>query len=145
MAWRDGNSGQMRYRVRNLPLAVIAGIFLLFQALAIGLGPGARVCLDPVCGGVVVAATAEDCCGGDCVDGTPEPQIDPPCACQWLPIVDEPLAELAITASSFPAPIVAAPPMLLLDPVVPIRHGARPAGRRPPPHLNALRSIVLTC
>jgi hypothetical protein len=135
----------MRHRIRNLPLAVIAGIFLLFQALVIGLGPGARICLDPACAGVVVAATADACCGGDCADGTPEPQIDPPCDCQWLPIVDEPITELALTAAQLPVVTATAQPVLRLDPVVPVRQGTRPAERRPPPHLNTLRSIVLTC
>jgi hypothetical protein len=131
--------------VRNLPLTVIGGILLLLQALAIGLGPGARICLDPACAGLVVAAVPEDCCGGGCTDPTPELQEDPSCDCQWLPITDEPVVELALTAAPLPAPPAAAQVVLMLLPVTPARQGGRPVEHRPPPHLSALRTVLLTC
>ncbi len=134
---------KMRRPIRSLPLAVLGGILLLIQVLAIGLGSGTRLCFDPVCADVALV-TSDGCCGDGCPDAMPEAPIEDPCVCAWMPITDAPLAELALTVAPVAATIATIPPVLLLMPPT-ARVTARPTPQRPPPHLSALRCVLLTC
>jgi len=129
-----------------LSLAVLGGVFLLLQVLALGLGPGLPVCLDPVCA-VPVSAVVDDCCAGDFDrdGGTPEAPRGQTCACSWLPITTEPL--------TVPTGIISAPLLVTVHPAVevmlpstPVRQRVWPATAfRSSSHLRAQRSVVLTC
>jgi hypothetical protein len=134
---------RMRQRMHGLPLVVLGGIFLLFQALVVGLGPGMLVCLDPACP-VVIASVSDGCCGADCDGEGAAAPAEQDCGCAWMPISDREHAEFAVSSPA-PALVATVPPILLPLASTPLRSGARPPITRPSPHLATLRSIVLTC
>lgn len=134
----------MRYLVRKLPLALLGVIALLIQALAVGLGPGTRICVDPACSQISVAANDARCDGG-CGGAIPETPGDHPCDCSWMPIPDQAHIGLAATSVSAPILLATVPPLMQLLPAAPARLALRRVDQRPPPHLAALRFVILTC
>ena len=133
----------MRRQARKLTIAALAAVLLMIQVIAIGLGSGTRLCFDPVCADVALV-TSDGCCGVGCADAMPEVPVEDPCVCAWMPITDAPLAELALTIAPAAATIATAPTILLLMPPT-ARSTARPSQQRRPPHLSALRCVLLTC
>ena len=133
----------MRNRVHGLPLAVLGGIFLLLQALAVGLGPGMLVCLDSACP-VLVATVVDGCCGGNCDGEMPHEPAEQNCGCPWLPISSGDTTQLAVFTPT-PVLVTTLPPILLPLPATLVRLVVWPPIPRSSPHLFSLRSIVLTC
>lgn len=130
----------MRTRIHGLRLAVLGVVLMSLQAVAVGLGPGLLICMEPTCP-VAVSSMGDGC---DCAGGIPQEPADPGCDCSWLPITSGDGIELAAGASP-PARHATVPPVMLLLPATPARCAVPPPFHRQPPHLAALRSVVLIC
>jgi hypothetical protein len=129
----------------GLHLALFCGVFVLLQAVVVGLGPQLFVCLNAACAGTAATVVA-GCCGDDCADEAPSAPNGQDCGCTWMPITNGEATQLALTLpASIPLSLQpqTVPPLLL--PATPVRLTVRPAALRSPPHLAALRSVLLTC
>jgi hypothetical protein len=134
----------MSTRISRLPLAVLGGVFLLLQVLAVGLGPGLSVCLNPVCA-VAVSVVVDDCCANDGDRERLETPCEQTCACTWLPITNEALT-VPLGNDTAPVLVTVQPAVVVMLPSTPVRQRVWPATAfRSSSHLRAQRTVVLTC
>lgn len=129
----------------RLPLAAFGALVVIAHVLLAVAGPQYRVCVSDACAGVVVSMDAPCCPSCDqMVAADLVATVEPPCSCYWMPVPET--GFMPYITVHLPVPEVlrsAQESRLPSSAIVRLRPGT--FASVPPPHLRALRCVILTC